>query len=61
MAISQNTSIQEVHYFCNPKKVHDPAEEFSVKSRFQLQPNKKLVLESWNVVWDQVNEIFSSK
>lgn len=53
-AISQNAAIREVHYFCNPKRVHDAAEEFSVKSRFQIGENKKLVLESWDIVWNQL-------
>lgn len=53
-AIAQNTAIREVHYFCNPKKIHDQAEEFSVKSRFQIGPNKRLILESWDVIWSQI-------
>lgn len=53
-AISQNAAIKEVHYFCNPQKVHDAAEEFSVKSRFQIDTGKKLILESWDIVWNQI-------
>ena len=56
VAISQNTSIREVCYFCDPKIVHDPAEESCLKSRFQIEENKKLILESWDTVWNQLYE-----
>lgn len=55
-AISQNTSIREVHYFCNPTIVHDPAEEFRLRLRFQIEENKRLVLEPWDIVWNQLYE-----
>lgn len=51
-AIAENTSIREIHYYCAPKKVLDPVEEFEVTSRFSIKMPKKLVLESWDTIWN---------
>lgn len=51
-AIAQNPSIREIHYYCAPAKVSDPVEEFEVASRFSIKAPQKLMLESWNTIWN---------
>ena len=51
-AIAENTSIREIHYYCAPIKVSDPVEKFEVTSRFSIKMPKKLVLKSWNTIWN---------
>ena len=38
--------------YCAPAKVSDPVEEFEVASRFSIKAPQKLMLESWNTIWN---------
>lgn len=54
-AIAENTSIREIHYYCAPTNVLNPVEEFEVTTRFHIKAPQKLVLNSWNEVWNMLN------
>lgn len=55
-AISENSSIREICYYCAPKDISNPIEEFEITSRFHIKAPQKLVLKSWDIIWNMLNQ-----
>lgn len=53
-AISQNSNIKQVRYFCDPKKVLDSVQDFDVTLRFGITPPQQIELESWDTIWNLI-------
>lgn len=51
-AIGKNDSIQEIRYYCAPDAAESQLIAPEIKLRFHIKPPKKLVLESWDNVWE---------
>lgn len=53
-AIKNNWHINEVHYFCDPRYTTSLTEQFDKENLFVAKGRSRLVLESWDTVWNKV-------
>lgn len=50
--IAKNDSIQEIRYYCAPDVAESQRIAHEIKLRFHIEPPKKLILKSWDNVWE---------
>lgn len=54
LAISKNSNIQSIRFFCNPKDVNKSEKRDEIGKRFMLSKQVQLSLHSWSEVWDKI-------